>query len=440
MESEIENNKQLLLYEEVFNVASKVIMIVEEREKRNKIFQIILKLIQNILDCEAVNENSEKFRKIKVSNPNIQLIFQVNEVYFFFVNLGFEEKLIDNEMFLYLDKNKINAEKMEICLSYLNLLTLFESEDSEDNYYEKDKGYKYNDAQFKQEEPINNKVIYQKASLVDILKNSKDVRLGKTLLVPENYDKVAVPVSDRVQQPKKAPVVSNYVPPKQQFSVRNVNSNAPQKDLKTILKETAQVRIENAKKSEPKKEESKGWFLSLFSNEKNDVPVLRKPIIKEPENQNENQNRNEHPRFMSLRDLEYQNPVINTQDLIGKKCLELTNEFRIKHRLAPLEWEHTVWEVALTHSKNMGDKKVKFGHDGFRERIAKLRFYHTLAAENVFMCKGLAAVAEAAVNGWINSPGHRKNMLTFTTHCAIATYRNIYGEYFLTQIFVRKGY
>ena len=171
-------------------------------------------------------------------------------MYFFFVNLGFEEKLIDNEMFLYLDKNNINSEKMEICLSYLNLLTLFESEDSEDNYYEKDKGCKYNDAQFKQEEPVNNKVIYQKASLVDILKNTKDVRLGKTLLVPENYDKVAVPVSDRVQQPKKAKVVSNYVPPKQQFSVRNVNSNAPQKDLKTILKETAQVRIENAKKCE----------------------------------------------------------------------------------------------------------------------------------------------------------------------------------------------
>lgn len=434
MESETESNKILLLYEEVFNVASKVIMMIEEKEKRNKIFQIILKLIQNIIDSETANENSERFRKIKISNPNIQLIFQVTEVYFFFVNLGFEEKLIDNEMFLYLDKNKINVERMEICLSYLNLLTLFDSEETVDNYYEKDKGCKYNDVQLNQEEPVNNKVVYKKASLVDILKNTKDVRLGKTLLVPENYDKVAVPVS--VPQTKKASLVSSYTPPKKQFSFRNANSNAPQKDLKTILKETAQVRIENAKKCEQRKEESKGWFSSLFSNKKNNVPVLRNPIIKEPENQN----KNEHPRFMSLRDLEYQNPVVSTQDLIGKKCLELTNEFRKKHGLAPLEWEHTVWEVALSHSKNMGDKKVKFGHDGFRERIAKLRFYHTLAAENVFMCKGLAEVAEAAVNGWINSPGHRKNMLTFTTHCAIATYRNLYGEYFLTQIFVRKGY
>ncbi len=31
---------------------------------------------------------------------------------------------------------------------------------------------------------------YKKANVIDILKNIKDVRLGKTLIVPENYDKV----------------------------------------------------------------------------------------------------------------------------------------------------------------------------------------------------------------------------------------------------------
>ena len=57
------------------------------------------------------------------------------------------------------------------------------------------------------------------------------------------------------------------------------------------------------------------------------------------------------------------------------------------------------------------------------------------------MCSGYgSAIADMAVNGWINSPGHRKNMLAANTHCAIATYRNVYGEYYLTQIFVRKGY
>ena len=88
----------------------------------------------------------------------------------------------------------------------------------------------------------------------------------------------------------------------------------------------------------------------------------------------------------------------------------------------------------------MGVYKVKFGHDGFNERIRKLPFHFHQANENVFMCQGVSeySVADMGVNGWINSPGHRKNLLSNTTHCAIATYRNNAGEYFLTQIFIRK--
>ena len=43
-----------------------------------------------------------------------------------------------------------------------------------------------------------------------------------------------------------------------------------------------------------------------------------------------------------------------------------------------------------------------------------------------------------AVNGWINSPGHKKNLMSNTTHCAIAVYQNNSGAYYFTQIFTRK--
>lgn len=36
----------------------------------------------------------------------------------------------------------------------------------------------------------------------------------------------------------------------------------------------------------------------------------------------------------------------------------------------------------------MGDGKVKFGHDGFNQRINKVGFYFSAAFENVFMCQG----------------------------------------------------
>ena len=88
----------------------------------------------------------------------------------------------------------------------------------------------------------------------------------------------------------------------------------------------------------------------------------------------------------------------------------------------------------------MGDGKVPFGHKGFNDRIKQFPFYYSLACENVFMCQGYSeySIAEMAVNGWINSPGHRKNLLSNTNLCAIATYRTSSGAYYLTQMFARK--
>ena len=56
------------------------------------------------------------------------------------------------------------------------------------------------------------------------------------------------------------------------------------------------------------------------------------------------------------------------------------------------------------------------------------------------MCQGYSqySIAEMAVNGWINSPGHRKNLLSNTNSCAIATYITSSGAYYLTQMFARK--
>ena len=56
------------------------------------------------------------------------------------------------------------------------------------------------------------------------------------------------------------------------------------------------------------------------------------------------------------------------------------------------------------------------------------------------MCQGYSqySIAEMAVNGWINSPGHRKNLLSNINSCAIATYITSCGAYYLTQMFARK--
>jgi len=60
---------------------------------------------------------------------------------------------------------------------------------------------------------------------------------------------------------------------------------------------------------------------------------------------------------------------------------------------------------------------------------------YSFAAENVAMSKGLPDVAKVAVNGWITSPGHRKNLLSRSTWCGIGVYKTSSGAFYLTQLF-----
>ena len=83
----------------------------------------------------------------------------------------------------------------------------------------------------------------------------------------------------------------------------------------------------------------------------------------------------------------------------------------------------------------MGEKKVPFGHDGFSGRVKAFPFRSRSAGENVAMSHGISSVAQTAVNGWIKSPGHRKNLLGNFNYCAIGVYRNSSGAYYLTQLF-----
>ena len=59
---------------------------------------------------------------------------------------------------------------------------------------------------------------------------------------------------------------------------------------------------------------------------------------------------------------------------------------------------------------------MPFGHDGFDGRVRQYPMAHRSAAENVAMSRGITDVAQTAVHGWINSPGHRKNLLSHSEY------------------------
>jgi uncharacterized protein YkwD len=79
----------------------------------------------------------------------------------------------------------------------------------------------------------------------------------------------------------------------------------------------------------------------------------------------------------------------------------------------------------------MAHGRVPFGHDGFQVRSQKVPFFKRAFAENVAYNMGMGDPVEVAVRGWINSPGHRKNMLSNCNLCGIGVYAYA-GRYYFT--------
>jgi uncharacterized protein YkwD len=93
--------------------------------------------------------------------------------------------------------------------------------------------------------------------------------------------------------------------------------------------------------------------------------------------------------------------------------------------------------VALGHSRDMLSGKSPFGHDGFRERIdvirEKLGTIH-VAAENV--ASGPMSAREV-VDGWLHSPGHRRNIEGDFRLTGIGLAFGANGMIYFTQIFMK---
>ena len=121
----------------------------------------------------------------------------------------------------------------------------------------------------------------------------------------------------------------------------------------------------------------------------------------------------------------------------GKECLKLTNEFRAQQNKPPLKWNDELYMIGRKHSINMSKGKVPFGHQGFNERANECTIPKKSFAENVAYNHGYNRedIPKITVDGWINSPGHRKNMLADSNICAIAAYQADNGRWYFTQLF-----
>ncbi len=122
-------------------------------------------------------------------------------------------------------------------------------------------------------------------------------------------------------------------------------------------------------------------------------------------------------------------------DNMEADILYYTNKFRASKGLKPLAMNEVLAGEAQAHSRNMARKKTPFGHKGFDKRTQRARQalgWGSAFAENVAYGH---LDAEAVVDLWINSPGHRKNLLGKYQYIGIGIAGAKDGSLYFTQLF-----
>jgi uncharacterized protein YkwD len=132
-------------------------------------------------------------------------------------------------------------------------------------------------------------------------------------------------------------------------------------------------------------------------------------------------------------------PIPHDPQAVARQAFDYTNQFRVKKGLLSLRWNDNLAHIALKHSQDMGNTLVAFGHAHFHQRIEGLPFHVQRAAENVFMGNMSGDRARTAVDSWITSPGHLKNLVGNYVECGIGVYRTANDFWYFTQIFATIG-
>ncbi|PTY81336.1 hypothetical protein B5V90_20920 [Heyndrickxia sporothermodurans] len=118
-----------------------------------------------------------------------------------------------------------------------------------------------------------------------------------------------------------------------------------------------------------------------------------------------------------------------------KQIFDLTNILRSRFELNKLLWDQKTAEVAYNHSKDMAVEKYfshespKFGN--LEKRLQAAHVFYQLAGENI---AAQYMDAPSAVEGWLNSEGHRKALLEPKfTHLGVGVYQKYYTQNFIEK-------
>ncbi|MBE9109949.1 CAP domain-containing protein [Nodosilinea sp. LEGE 07298] len=117
------------------------------------------------------------------------------------------------------------------------------------------------------------------------------------------------------------------------------------------------------------------------------------------------------------------------------------NQIRQEAGLNPLQPSGTLAEVARQYSQRMANENF-FGHvsptgDGPAQRVSTAKILYAMVGENLFTSTNAPDPAPLAVQGWMDSPGHRENILrSGFTETGVGVWQRG-NTYYFTQLFMR---
>ena len=125
-----------------------------------------------------------------------------------------------------------------------------------------------------------------------------------------------------------------------------------------------------------------------------------------------------------------------TDWVVANEILRLVNEHRTSLGLQTIKRDQSYASAyAVDHTQYMIEQQ-QISHDNFGVRSSALKEQGAqVVGENVAF--GYQS-AEAVVNAWLNSPGHRKAIEGPYTHSGFGVITDAKGTYFFTQLFYKK--
>lgn len=116
-----------------------------------------------------------------------------------------------------------------------------------------------------------------------------------------------------------------------------------------------------------------------------------------------------------------------------------TNQFRKLNGLPALIAKDELNKIAQKHSLDMASGRVAFSHAGFEDRSKKAAKIITGNKGGFRFAENVAygsKTAKEVLNGWENSPGHRKNIMGTYRYIGVGIAADKKGTLYFTQIFV----